>query len=373
MGKSSGFGNIFEDIGDVLGVAAAPFTGGLSLIPSAFDVASQATGNNVLGDIGTVTGLGLGAADIFDPGALGDVSADLGPIGSGLQSAGQTIGAGENALTSAIGLGNFAPVAGDLSNAAGITADSATQTSQLADAMNLSPVTDASAAGGITTDAAAALPTVGGGVAGNLGTSLSAIDASLGNASIAGSAANPVGSSPTIAAAGGNAGAGGGGASAAGITGAAGPAATSTSTADWLKANAKWLVPTVGGAIGLGRQLFTPQGSGVTNESNVAADLNALVPQANAATQAQLQGQIAAIRAKYAGLGESGSTAEGMDIATAQNQSLGAQFSIDEGAYAAAGQAYGTVAQAQTQEDQDLSSAISDFGLAAGLGFATSK
>ena len=103
MGKSSGFGNIFEDIGDVLGVAAAPFTGGLSLIPSAFDVASQATGNNVLGDIGTVTGLGLGAADIFDPGALGDVSADLGPIGSGLQSAGQTIGAGENALTSAIG------------------------------------------------------------------------------------------------------------------------------------------------------------------------------------------------------------------------------------------------------------------------------
>jgi hypothetical protein len=99
---------------------------------------------------------------------------------------------------------------------------------------------------------------------------------------------------------------------------------------------------------------------------NIAeTNANGLNPAQAALSQQQIQGQIAAIKAKYAQLGLSGSTAEQQDIEHAQNANLAASSQAitnnAQTALSAIGSANAStlpIAQQQLQDDKSLGEAI---------------
>lgn len=416
-GLGGGLGGI---LGSILGVALAPETGGLSLALPVLGGLAGGAGGNLLGD--AVTGQPvdpLGLALSAGGGALGGLGGGLGGVGgllggAGGEAAGGAAGAAAPAITDALGGAGPAFLGGTESLGAGGAA------------------TAAGLGGGSA--AAAADPFGGAGLASVLGQGGAAGGPLAGNAGLpaAGDALAGGSSAGTLVGGGGADTLGGGGA--AGAAGSApaltGGAATpldaasfpSTSGIDQTLAQAVGpanypgatnpgilgglfdkggVLSDLAGTLGrnkdligpgllagsIGKQLLAPSAipgaAGLNNDASLLRNLggqfagasttgSALTPSEQAAADQTLQGQIAAIKAHYAGLNMSGSSPEKADIADAQNKSLAnkaateatnqqvaiSQANTAMSAIGAAGAPTTAIAQQQLADDQALQDAI---------------
>lgn len=250
---------------------------------------------------------------------------------------------------------------------------------------------------------------LGGAALGQLaGTGPLALLAPNDNTSILGNLASSLGlispggtgtNSPLIQGASGVGGAGGVTPSAAGGSGSwlltpgggAGGAGAAPGFLDTLKKNGSWLLP----ALGLGvSALSQPKIPYSAQQGKIAGQLSSqgsqlastlttgkLPPGAQSYIDAWSQGQVAAVKSKYAALGMSGSTSEMQDIASVQQQAAAMQFQfattltttgINELGMASG--IYGQQAQILLQQDQGLMTSISNFAAASALSSAlTSK
>lgn len=377
-------------LGSLLGAVLAPETFGLSIpLGAAIGGGLGGVGGNLLGDAITHTPV--------DP---------LGLIGSGLGGAAGGYGLGSSGILGGAGgifdaTGGAGPAFLGGSGSLGAPASGLGGTSAAAAA---SPFGNEALTG-----ATSALPTsISGGVgtgslAGGAGADTLAGGASSVPALVGGTAdftaPGNLGSALALGAGGSPAGALGAGQLAPGLqnltggSGLFGPGGVLGDVGSWIGRN-KDLIG--GGLIAsnIGKQLLSPPtipGQGNLDAStilahNLAGELagrasagSALTPEQQASANATLQGQIAAIKAHYAQLGMSGSSAEQTDIAQAQNRALGNQAGIQTQNAELSNQQASTALQAvnaanaptiaianqQLSQDQQLSDAIAQMAAAA--------
>ena len=351
IGALGGLSSTASTIGNTLGIgggasaagAAAPLEAAADTADLAGSAGSTAAG---LGDVGSTFGVG---SDLASGAASGAASTAGSTLGSSIGSDLGTLGATSGATTLGSSLGDVGPTFGvgtDLTSPA------------------------VSALGGSAFDASAAAG--GAGLAGALG-ALGASPAPAAGGSASGlPSTSDLLTTPDV-----------GGANAGGISiqQGAGGAASGASGAgsslldkaglggvsSFLKAN-PWVIPAISAGGSIAKTFLAPSaGETVNEQKNLAASEAALGPQSQAALQQQLQAQIASIRAHYAALGESGSSAELQDIQAAQNASVQQAAQIQSGILGQASTMYQPVIQEQQAQDQDLTQALASAGIAAGL------
>lgn len=370
-GVGGGLGGI---LGSVLGVALAPETGGLSLAIPALGGALGGIGGNLLGD--AVTG------EQVSPGGLA-LSGIGGGVGGGLSGAlsgagGLAGGGGASAASAADPFGAAGGITSDAGFAGAVGSDVVPGGSF---ATSLTPGVAASGTGSsidFASGAGSALP-------GEVSVSGSS-GAPLSLGSFGDPATAPItgagGASPTDFSFADQSGAFGG------LGGNAAPTASEFGGANsgvwnWLKQNKDWLMP-AGAALNVGKQLIT--GSNTPGAADLSANnallrqiasnsANGLNPQQGAAFSQNLKATQDAIRAKYANLGLSGSTAEMQDLENARLNNTGAQAGAISGninqaisAVGGANNGIGQLAQAQANDDRALQEAIMALALSSAWG-----
>lgn len=161
---------------------------------------------------------------------------------------------------------------------------------------------------------------------------------------------------------------------------------------DFLKKNASWLLPALGG----GASFLKQTASTLPNQNQLnqiavqeqeqggqllsSLTTGQLPPGQEAVIQQQLGQQIASIRSKYASMGQSGSSGEIAEIQAAQTNASNQRFQetqalTSEGLQLLGGASSGfsNIANEQISTDNELQSAIGDFATAAGLGVSKDK
>lgn len=398
---------LLQPVLDIASVALAPETGGLSLAVPVGLGAYDASQGNWAGVAGNAL------AGVGGIGALGGLASAGSTIGNTLSSAGSALGVGggasaagaaaplEAAADTASGLGDVGSTFGvgsDLASGAASTAGSTLGSSigsdlgstlgSTAGSSLTSGLGDIGPTFGVGTDLSSPAVSALGGSAfdasalagAGLGTQLGAGLGSLGLSPSAPASAAPSGGLPStdsLLMQPDTGGAGTGGIAIQSGSGAAAGGSGSSSdllskvglggVSSLLKQN-PWIIPAISAGGSIAKTFLAPSAGETTNEEkNLAASEAALGPQSVAALNQQLQAQIASIRAHYASLGESGSSAELQDIQAAQNASTQQAAQIQSGVLGQASTMYQPVIQQQTVQDQDLTQALASAGLAAGL------
>lgn len=409
---SSGVAALSEAAPSAAGDFASAAAGGMSAIPGGSDALALGGLTGELPDLST-SGVSLGGQSIASPGlsaatqqALGATAGAAGaagasgaadPTGSGATfqqpDVGGTTGGGSSSIQQGVnpGAGSAANPTGQFVDPAGsITSDTSTLTAG-SSAPDLGSINDSSALSATNTgtfnpasmpvqQAAPVAPVSGGGAGG--GANIMGGSDTLGGANDFLSpdslqelnSANPAGTAALQNTA---------------LTGSTAPAPSIMDrlglggVGSFMKNNASWLVPLTSGGASAVKGLVGGGGSG-----GASSDVGQVAGQERAAgTQLLNQGinqtlppgaqqvldqQIAGIKAKYASMGQSGSSAEATDIAnaTATFRFNLSQTTVQNGTQLLnlAQSGYGDLARIQALSDQDLQNAIAEFGLAAGTG-----
>lgn len=338
-------GGIASILGTIAGIGLAPETGGLSLaIPAAIG-AGAGIGGNLLGDL--FTGSGVDPLSLAASGVGGGIT---GGVGAELGLGGVAAGGGETAAGGADPFGALS-VNPDLEGVASQAAQAGAPSSAL-----VAPEGGAFAQGSMTSPGpvnfgdpvTAASPATPASTVGTGPNQQPLADAGAATAGFPDPAAN---ATPGVSPGGG----------------------MLSNISDWLGKNKNLLGP-ASLIASLGKSALFPSkipGQDMLNSNaglarNIAeTNANGLNPAQAALSQQQIQGQIAAIKAKYAQLGLSGSTAEQQDIEHAQNANLAASSQAitnnAQTALSAIGSANAStlpIAQQQLQDDKSLGEAI---------------